>query len=433
MAKTKRTHELAAGIFVLLALATVFVVLILVSDLGGFFESKRSYRVIFTVDQNIEGLQSGAAVKLGGYKIGNVTSVRPEPLGGTDGKQWQLLVEIDIPRKYVLHKKDLAVELVRPLLGVDATLNIANVGTGEPVAEDETITGMIASAPFLADAAKHLGFGENEREAVRQAVAHLKNLIASLERSGVEIETLLTEGGDIRHIIGRVKLASEKFPDIVENANATLTSIRGMFGEDGQVMKIAAKLETFATEAVDILKKNRKAIDAVIANAERFTGESADGVAELRKQLQPILAKVDTALTTANDALKGFQDLSATAESLMKRNEVPIGAMIDDYRIMAGNLKATSAEIRANPWRLLYQPTEADKKKAVLNDAARNFAAGAGQVKGAAQVLAEALAAAKDESLTDDPAVRAAMTTLNDSIANFRKVERFLLKETARN
>ena len=171
MLRTRITLPLL--LVLLLALAAVFVVLILVSDLGGFFESKRSYRIIFTVDQNIEGLQNGAAVKLGGYKIGNVTRVWPEPLGGSDGKQWQLLVEINIPKKYVLHADYLAVELDRPLLGVDATLNIGNVGTGEPVAADETITGSIASATFLAASVKHCGLGVTDSKAEKRAVAHL--------------------------------------------------------------------------------------------------------------------------------------------------------------------------------------------------------------------------------------------------------------------
>lgn len=424
MAKVKRGHELAAGIFVALSLAAVFVVLMLVSDFSGFFESKQTYKVIFTVDQNIEGLKSGAAVKLGGFRVGNVTNVRPEALRGPNGDQWRMLVEISIPKKYVLHKDGLVIELARPLVGSDATLNIADIGTGELRKPEDTIEGQIASAPFLTDALRKLGIDENEAEVISK-------LVADLGKSGERIRMLLEQKGEVGQIISNINAASDKLTQFMGNADATAASIRGMVAKDGVVMQIAQKIDKAAQNAVDILEENRQNIKDMIANTAKTTEGTAEIQRKLRDALGPLLTKVDNALATANEALAGFRNLAAAAEEMVKRNQVPVGAMVDDYRIMAGNLKATSAEIRANPWRLLYQPTDNDKRKAVLNDAARNFATGAGQVHNASQILSAAVTAGGDKSLSDAPEVKAALKVLRNSIANFRKVEHFLLKETA--
>lgn len=432
MAKQKRRNELAAGIFVLLALAGVFAILFMVADFASLFEHRVEYQVAFGVDQNIEGLTAGSAVKLGGYKIGNVTAVRPERRDQQGDPGWRMMVTIRIPAKYALAAEGLRIELVRPVVGTDATLNIADVGSGPAVAPGQTVPGGIASAPFLADAAKHLGFGDNEREAVQQAVLHVRNLVANLERSSEQIELMIQEGGQIRHIIGNVDAASDTLTGIMTHADAAVLSVRDMLAEDGIILRIAARLDDAAREAVDILRENRRNIQAMIDSAAAAGADAAEMTAQLKQQLTPLLAKVDAALSRADDALAGLGELTATANDLVRRNQVPINAMVDDYRAMAGHLKAASAEIRANPWRLLYQPTDKDKRQATLSEAARSFAVGAGQLNNAAEILTRLVAEHPDGDLAQSDQIQQALDVLAHSTANYRKVEHFLLEETAR-
>jgi ABC-type transporter Mla subunit MlaD len=447
MAKIKRRHELMAGIFVVLALAAIFVMLILISDFGSMFRSMRRYTVTFTVCQSVEGLSGGAPVKLGGYKIGNVIHVRPqraaesrpkddppEASAAAEGQSacprpWRMVVTFQIPEEYEL-ATDARVELVRPLLGTDAVLNITDVGAERKATEADQIVGRIASAPFLSDAVEQLGFGDDERLAVQKIVALVHSLAESLAAGGQSIEDLLRDGGEVYQLVTNARKASEQLGPILDNVEQASVSVRSMLGAQGVVQRIAGRVDKAAEIAVAILEENRDDIKKTMTHIAKATEGARATQEKIARALDPMLQKVDTGLTNANQALANFRDLAAQANQMIARNRVPIDAMVDDMRATAGNLVATTAEVRANPWRLLYQPTEKDKQRAELHDAARSFAVGAGEVNNAVRKLAAVTASSGGRPLAESPEVRRALEELRISLANFRKVEHFLMAET---
>jgi hypothetical protein len=99
--------------------------------------------------------------------------------------------------------------------------------------------------------------------------------------------------------------------------------------------------------------------------------------------------------------------------------------MIEALKNTGHNLERTTADLRHSPWRLLYQPKEAELSNLQLFDSAREFAIGATGLNDAAQALRDAL---KDGKA--DPATVADMLKrLDDEFKKFGTAEKKLWNE----
>ena len=99
--------------------------------------------------------------------------------------------------------------------------------------------------------------------------------------------------------------------------------------------------------------------------------------------------------------------------------------MIQSLKTTADNLEDASAEIRRSPWRLLYQPKEAELANLNLFDSARQFAIGARNLNDASAALRDALA---DPNITDEQ-LRPLVEQLNRSFEQFKRVEQALFEK----
>ena len=158
------------------------------------------------------------------------------------------------------------------------------------------------------------------------------------------------------------------------------------------------------------------------------TSENIDGY--VKKDLGELLVKIRE---IANSVLKAANNLSVSSErikQLLVVNYDNIDEMIDNMVLVSANLKATSTEIRRNPWRLFYKPDEKKMRSTNIYDAARAFDEGAQQL----DIAVGKLKAIKQLD-PKDPAtieeVQRLRKHLLETFKNFQKVEDALWKEVS--
>ena len=106
-----------------------------------------------------------------------------------------------------------------------------------------------------------------------------------------------------------------------------------------------------------------------------------------------------------------------------------IDEMIDNMRIVSENLKATSKEIRRNPWRLLYKPKPGELREQTIRDATVAFVSGAAELDQALAKL-NGLARAHPEGIDrKDPKFQEIRKHVLESFKKFKKVEDALWRE----
>src|SRR5258705_10913611 len=92
------SKEMRVGIFVLAGLVVAGIVVFLIGEEKRLFESKLVYHTSFI---DVQGLKSGAPVRLGGVDIGNVGKVRPSDDAGDN----KLYLDINIPKPQAVRLK----------------------------------------------------------------------------------------------------------------------------------------------------------------------------------------------------------------------------------------------------------------------------------------------------------------------------------------
>ncbi|MCK4602843.1 MAG: hypothetical protein KAU28_10285, partial [Phycisphaerae bacterium] len=177
-----------------------------------------------------------------------------------------------------------------------------------------------------------------------------------------------------------------------------------------------------AAITTDARPKVKKITTAMTETTERIEQYAKTDVAEILTKLRETNSEI---LQIAKD----FRDVSTQAKEIMFVNRERIDEMIDNMTIVSANLKATSKEIRRNPWRLIYKPKPDEIHSQNIYDAARAFSNGAEQLDQAILKLT-GLAKAHPEGLAaDDPQLLKVRKQIEDAFLKFSKAEQSLWKE----
>ena len=199
-----------------------------------------------------------------------------------------------------------------------------------------------------------------------------------------------------------------------------------------QFNKVADRTAEMMVEIRDIFGDTKPDIRKLLANG-------ADAAGVLKDKLPPVLDDLDSALKKVNgelasttgvlaqlrDTLANTKDVTGAARSVLVSNRSKIDDMIQSLNTASDNLKYATAEIRHNPWRLLYKPKAGEVANLTLFDATRQFAEGAGDLSTAASSLRNAL---KDPQ-TNQAKLNELVQKLDDSFDQFQKVESDLWKQ----
>jgi methyl-accepting chemotaxis protein len=172
----------------------------------------------------------------------------------------------------------------------------------------------------------------------------------------------------------------------------------------------------------DARPKLSDTLTAVRDTAQQIRKYTKEDVADL-------LAKLREVNTEILKIAKDFASVSSEVKEVVLLHRGNVDEMIDNMALVSANLKATSKEIRRNPWRLLYKPDEKELHSQNIYEAARAFVNGAEQLDQAVAKMT-GLAKAHPEGIpSDDPTLLKVRAHLEETFGKFSKAEQALWKE----
>ena len=420
-------NNVLAGLFVLAALALVMVVIIVMSNLGDAFVKKHDYIVRFSILDGAEGLDSGAPVKLGGQRVGRVTAAKIHD-SEISGEPDFVDVTIQIPTKYTLYS-DADVQLLKPLLGSGSSINIISLtgmetagvryqGPPQRLHNGDMILGRLGPPGFLApsDYAKFQAILARMDRITGDVEPRINTIMDNAGAAVADVKAITADAREkwpvwsqqLSDVIARVEKGSQSFDSIITNLKDVATAVK-----DG--VEDARKLIDKGRAVVD---DNRASIDAVVKNikevTERVNGEWS--------------TKVTTLLDQGHDAMESAKATAKDVELLVAKNKPQLEGIIADATLAAQQLKLATVEIRASPWRLLYQPTKKELENELLYNSVRQYSEAIGELRAASESLkAIADRAQSGGSVVDQKTLDAMTAKLRTAFDKYQDQERAFL------
>lgn len=374
-----------AGLFVLICIGLFVLVITLLTGASERFVGTSSYIVDFSLADGAEGLERGAPVKLAGKRIGRVLSsdLRFERAAGSaaDAPAEITGVEVTVEiRADVQLYEDARVNLVRPLLGSVSAINITSLRTrpeAKPVAAGSRIAGQIGPPGFLSQA----------------DYARVQNVLQRVEKWTAEIDPSvkpITE--DVRATVANVK-------DLTGKANTSWDRWSGdvdvFLGDARKAGGRLDKIVTDATASVESIKAGVEEIRAFVAKADEFivrnrpvVDGTLDDIRELsRKAKGEAYEKVVAVLDDAQETMKHAASVAKEADELVTQKRPELADIVTNASLAAQELKLATTEIRAAPWRLLYQPTKKELENELLYNSIRRYSRSLADLKATADAL----------------------------------------------
>lgn len=316
--------ELKIGIIAVVAIVLATVLIIAVGGQAGFFWQQYQLRTKFT---NVQGMKSGAVVRVAGKDVGKVTSVE---LTGS-------LVEVGM----ALNKD------VRPLITGNSKASMGSLSLlGEPIIEISAAPG----GPVLADNAflESTGSGSPITDLANQAKSSLdeaNKLVAELRAGKGTMGKLFTD-----------EAAYKDLDLLLQTTNRVAASLEGNKGTAGRLMNDPA--------LYDSLKKGIDDLNAVIAplkgntsplgrllNDEAMGKSMASAVTQLESAAGKLGKNDNTAGALLNDRLL-YDRLNTMTDRIdkliatMQGTTGTAGNLIND-RQLYDNMNSTMKEMQA--------------------------------------------------------------------------------------
>lgn len=385
MASGSRNNVLA-GIFVVASILLGTLAIVLLSNIGDAFKPHSEYTVRFTIADGADGLDEGAPVKLGGKRVGRVLGsqfVNNE----TSGDPEFIDVDIEIEKSVRLFS-DADVQLIRPLLGSGSSINIVSFGGHPPesdtlhlpphlLAPGDTIMGRQGAPGFLS---------QSDYTKMQDILSRVNRITADIEpRVGPLMEDAKSSLANVRAItedareqwkgwsvrisdvLARVDKASEQFQPIVDGTRAAVDSI---------TQRINDAQEIFTTTRT-LINENRQKIDDIIENIRELSAKAKGEAYD----------KVIAVLDEAKEGLEYATSAAREADALVAGNSPAITDIVTNAALAANQMRLATVEVRAAPWRLLYQPTKKELENELLYNSVRQYSDAVMQLRMASENL----------------------------------------------
>jgi len=420
-------NNILAGMFVVGSIALALLTVVILSNLGDTWKPKAHYTVRFTIADGAEGLDKGAPVKIGGRRVGRVTSSE-FVTSDISGEPIAVDVKVEMPAHIKLYS-DADVQLIKPLLGSGSSINIVSLtGAETETPHFEGPPGLLHSGDMIYG---HLGapgfIAPTDYARLRAIIARVDRITAEAEPA---INTIMNDAtatvSDVRKIAGD---ASEKWGEWSKRVSDVLERVdKGSQQFDSivtSVKDVVQAVKDGVADARDLLAKgkaviddNRKSIDDVVRNVKEFT-EKVNG--EWATKFTGILDQARTTLDSAAATAKDFQELTA-------RRVPQLDDIIANAALAAQQLKLTTVEIRASPWRLLYQPTKKELENELLYNSVRQYSDAVGELKATAESLRSLSERASHGGGIDQAEVNAMSAKLREAFDKYQEEERKFLE-----
>ena len=394
----KKHNEVIAGLFVLLAVATLLGVVFWLGAVH-LLETK-GQMVSFYVpqDQGSTGLELGADVTVGDGSIGRLVDIQPDP-----AKQ-RCLYHAQLNRKDITITADGKAQIVSAPIGLSKLVIISSGTPGQPLADDKH--------PIL------LSGG------LDRAMAHIADSAENLKVITLAIRKQVSadDGGkllsDVGGVVGDLKTASANIVAISGN-------LRNMM--DPKIVDSAlAKVNKAIDDIGQITSQAKPKIEQMLTSGANLAGRLDDYA---RKDIADILARLRESNTKIFEMSQDLSEASRQAKEMVAMNRDSVDVMVGNMALVSSNLKAMAAEVRRAPWRLMYKPTDKETREQDIHDAARAFSDAAAQMDQTAAKLAGLIKASPSGLDAQNPAIRQMLKELQDRFNQLGKFEQALWEE----
>jgi ABC-type transporter Mla subunit MlaD len=397
-------NELAAGGFVLAAVAGILAVAIWLSGLhlGGH----HAY-VTATMNVGDTSIRPDSAVRVGTVEVGKVDRVSPSA-------DWKSCTyRIRLTRNVVL-RQDARVLATAPTLGGVGSLTVLDLGSPAAPAADSLHPARldVGPNPLVGNMLSEIGYGSEQREAFQQAIT---NIHLALE--GVRGMTDALQG----------QLSPSDSASLLGEAKAAVVAVR----------HAAQNAETATGQTAEMICAVRPRVEEAVANV----ADSAAAVGQYTKgDLAVLLQNLRQASSRVLAATTDLRDVAGTAKDVVHKQRPSIESIIADLSQVSDNLKATSRDVRRRPWLLLAKSDGQDVRSRNIESAALAFSDGAKQLDAALESL-KTLSPGTDGAASattttkpvaaDDPQLLLIRQHLDDTFERFTAAEQSLWKELA--
>lgn len=389
-------YTILAGLFLLGSVALAIAVAFSLTNVLDRLVPSNKFTIRFNMSAGAPGLKPDSQVTLGGQKIGSVTSV------GFDADSTHVLVGVRVAAAYPIYPNAI-VGLERPLLGSQSWINISSVGSGDAKLTQGAIIDGRAAGGFLAQ------FGltqEDVRKLVDSTQATITNLNELIAANRPKIDGIVDNVGSI------TKSASESWPKWSGQLDTTLTNVADFSGKLGPMAdNFNGKVDNFGK----LLGNVNTVIDENRPNIKQITTDASIIASDFRTKTMP----------SVDNVAKSIEAWCATELPELRRS-------VANLRLMTDQAKRAVVEIRAQPWRLFFQPSKKELETDVLFWAANAYADAVSDLRSASEGMQQTVALAnKANAGGSGPSaalLEAQYKLLQDSMQVYKKAEQDLLE-----
>lgn len=430
MSRQRPNNNVLAGAFLLSGVVLAIAISFVLSGVGDSLTPTRDYRVIFSLADGATGLKPGSSVLLGGQPVGKVKAVDviTEPSEGHEVGV-EVLISVQSRFKFLANA---VFFLERPLLGSFSSVNVTSLGDptkpgAMPLESNGRIRGQLAPPAFMAQA----GFGPDQAAEVRAIITDTRKAVAKLseiaDKGAPKIDAAIT---DVTGLVAevRVKLPdwSSRIDAITKNMEAASTKVEPIIanasGGVDQAREAIAKVDT-------ILAESRPKVASIL--------DSADSAA--RKVDTQTIDQANSALADTRRTLDALGSAAATAAGMIREQAPNIRRAMANARLVTDQMKLAAVEIRSQPWRVFYTPSEKENETSVLYDSARSYAQAVSDLRAASESLEATLGTLSAgpgsppaAQLTDRESIERLNGQLKQAFEKYRDAERALLDRLIR-
>jgi phospholipid/cholesterol/gamma-HCH transport system substrate-binding protein len=319
MMKSKR-EEIKAG-FVVLAALVIFSVMVVLIGGSRFWEKQDVYRIRFSA---IGGLEPGASVRLGGFRVGRVLaiSVTPDDVS-------KIEVAIGVKPGTPICQGVVARVATLGLVGDYYVLLTQKPGSKEPFPPGSAIPSqeMVEMGDLLVEAARLSETLGSSVEAVVAAlnrilseenIGHFRTSLEGLSRLTVESETTLSR------ITAELGMVLKRLNGMIANLDAMVSENRDNIQNTVHTIKTAVEgLDDLVRTVNQTLVENRDDVRSTITTINQDTQKAGQ-----------LLDHLDGRIAATGDYLE------ETMANLMEISE---------------NLRLLSIQLKRQPWQLIYR------------------------------------------------------------------------------
>jgi len=416
MAKKHDTFRLGVAVIIMFTLLFALVLFISSGQLNAPVTTRLCVRI--ASGGTIPQLSPGSFVMYLGQNVGQVTTIEfvegADPIDAsiTDKSFLEVIAQV---RTDLGLRKDCRITASGPPLGGKGTLTILERGTDS--------TAYSQDQPIYADVR---GFDAALDMIAREFNPNIPDaLLGSLKKQ--------LNARDKESLVAKIHTSLDDLNDMTKSLSAELSQ-----KVDGRILqKVHTALDTLnsgLSEVSAVVNDNHQPINqAVVSLDSAMATFDKDIAAVLARELetephpdQSLLTTIKQSFAKLNDSMTEVKTLSKQAKDIVVLNKDRIGEIVENATQASAHLKQGIKDIKTHPWKVLFKPSDAEKRELHIFNTAREFADAAAEMDDATSRLKSLLEAYDGSIASNDPNLIKINESLSEAMEKFTKAEQSL-------